>query len=330
VRWRGRLILAGLAFLVFAVFQLPFVPAQLQHCVEVQGGKEQCARYDTALVLLWETGEFLQNYNGAIIAVFTAVLAWSTIRLWRETERLAKGADQQSVDMGRYIAQAARSATAMESFGKSAANQVYALNKQSGILADSLRAANKTAEAASRQARLAEQSFYDLERPYVAVSAITCGVCNSAGEEITYGGLPNAKENSTVDAAITVTLTNFGRTPASVEVLNMFYLRQREIPTEFDVTGHNRLTYPRTLASDGKLSEENAVYVQRLKILNGLFQGDRVFVFGLIKYRDVRGFYYVRRFGFAVFGPKRIFLLQGKKQNGEKRYASEKSGQFED
>lgn len=48
------------------------------------------------------------------LVLFTLVLAGSTIFLWLETRRLARGAEGQAEDMKASIAEAARSATAME------------------------------------------------------------------------------------------------------------------------------------------------------------------------------------------------------------------------
>ena len=48
------------------------------------------------------------------IGLFTLVLAIVTYFLWRETERLAKGGDEQAAKLTQSILQAARSATAME------------------------------------------------------------------------------------------------------------------------------------------------------------------------------------------------------------------------
>src|SRR4051812_25638922 len=42
------------------------------------------------------TGPFIHENSEAIIAVFTIVLAFSTIALWDETKRLRLGADQQA------------------------------------------------------------------------------------------------------------------------------------------------------------------------------------------------------------------------------------------
>jgi hypothetical protein len=56
--------------------------------------------------------DVIDGLSTFVIAAFTIVLAFSTVRLWRETERLAKGADDQSEKMERNIKQARRLALA--------------------------------------------------------------------------------------------------------------------------------------------------------------------------------------------------------------------------
>jgi hypothetical protein len=67
--------------------------------------------------------------EGIVVGFFTAVLAWSTIRLWQETKRLAIGSEQQSRDMRESIAESARAATAMEALSISAAKS-FAVGSQ--------------------------------------------------------------------------------------------------------------------------------------------------------------------------------------------------------
>src|SRR5665213_3664119 len=54
-----------------------------------------------------------------ITAIFTVVLALSTVFLWRETKDLRNFAQQQSEDMKASITEAARSADAMRDVAKS-------------------------------------------------------------------------------------------------------------------------------------------------------------------------------------------------------------------
>jgi hypothetical protein len=64
------------------------------------------------------------NASDWFIGLFTLFLAIATYFLWRETERLAGGADDQSEKMGLSIAEAGRSATAMEGVSSAMAAQV--------------------------------------------------------------------------------------------------------------------------------------------------------------------------------------------------------------
>jgi hypothetical protein len=74
-----------------------------------------------------------------ITAIFTVVLALSTVLLWKETKDLRNFAEQQSEDMKASIAEAARSADAMRDVAKAvaanaeAANDTLALYKNANI-----------------------------------------------------------------------------------------------------------------------------------------------------------------------------------------------------
>lgn len=70
----------------------------------------------------------LVGFN-ALLALFTLVLATSTIFLWWETRGLRKSADAQTEDMKRSIAEATRAATAMEGVSESMATNVWALKE---------------------------------------------------------------------------------------------------------------------------------------------------------------------------------------------------------
>jgi hypothetical protein len=68
-----------------------------------------------------------------LTGIFTFVLACSTIGLWRETEGLAVGADEQSKKMGESIAESARAATAMEGVANSL-EEITVANRQTAEL----------------------------------------------------------------------------------------------------------------------------------------------------------------------------------------------------
>jgi hypothetical protein len=74
-----------------------------------------------------------------ITAIFTVVLALSTVLLWKETKDLRNFAQQQSEDMKASIAEAARAADAMRDVAKAvaanaeAANDTLALYKDANI-----------------------------------------------------------------------------------------------------------------------------------------------------------------------------------------------------
>ena len=64
----------------FAIFVFCLLPYHYQDCPT--NLKEECSTYQVVPFVLIKVGRFLDDHNGAIIAIFTIVLAGSTIGLW--------------------------------------------------------------------------------------------------------------------------------------------------------------------------------------------------------------------------------------------------------
>ena len=103
-------------FCVFALAGLfVLLSPNFQQCIEANNSGHSSDKYDYISphfvgVAWWcggifakENGEAITALGTLAIAAFTIVLAYSTMRLWRETERLAKGADDQSQKMVQAI-----------------------------------------------------------------------------------------------------------------------------------------------------------------------------------------------------------------------------------
>jgi len=116
---------------VAAVFAIPLLFAPLVGIAnnpngDYTGGYSGYQEYGGDHVSVWswfwvQIHLFVRTYHDEVdalstlvIAAFTVALAWSTWRLWRETERLAKGADQQTKRLVESINEARRSANAAE------------------------------------------------------------------------------------------------------------------------------------------------------------------------------------------------------------------------
>jgi hypothetical protein len=74
-------------------------------------------------------GPFVDVNANAIVALFTVVLAFSTILLWLHTKRLAEGADDQSAQMTASVAEAGKSAAAMRDVATAMATNVERLKE---------------------------------------------------------------------------------------------------------------------------------------------------------------------------------------------------------
>jgi hypothetical protein len=116
--------------------------------------------------------EFVIAVATIFVAIFTAALAVATIRLWNSTAALAKFAEQQALDMKASIVESRRAADA----------------------------AIKSAEAAERAARISEESFRRIERPYLFIKFITTQKLRSVDQADV--------------ASLEYTLVNYGKTPA--------------------------------------------------------------------------------------------------------------------
>ncbi|HEV2628794.1 MAG TPA: hypothetical protein VGV41_09140 [Pseudolabrys sp.] len=71
--------------------------------------------------------------NTTITAIFTIILASSTVLLWKETKDLRDFAQEQSEDMKASIPEAARSAAAMQDVAKAVANSAKAANESTTL-----------------------------------------------------------------------------------------------------------------------------------------------------------------------------------------------------
>jgi hypothetical protein len=104
-------------YLIPALF-LPLVPISSGQPDQNGNGKPSKEHKATSEgVLVWSIrngGAFIDTYHEDVVAVFTVVLAFSTIMLWSQTKRLAEGADEQSKKMQASIDAANRNAIATQ------------------------------------------------------------------------------------------------------------------------------------------------------------------------------------------------------------------------
>lgn len=75
----------------------------------------------------WRTAVCTVGLSDYLIGLFTLILAISTIGLWWQTERLARGADDQSEKMEKSIAASMRSASAAERAAEASERNVAAM-----------------------------------------------------------------------------------------------------------------------------------------------------------------------------------------------------------
>ena len=127
-----------LVFAIFACFFLSMIPSYGEICqVDEKTKKEECTRYHFALVDAWHTAKFFDDHNGAVTALFTIVLAISTIGLWSATKKLYDAGERQ-LEITREAAERQSLETALSL----------------KLTEESVKAANLSAEAAKGRSQL--------------------------------------------------------------------------------------------------------------------------------------------------------------------------------
>ena len=59
-----------------------------EYCEKTEDGKEKCTRSYSALVLFWKVAKAFEDYDGAITAASTVVIAVLTVLLWFSTHKM--------------------------------------------------------------------------------------------------------------------------------------------------------------------------------------------------------------------------------------------------
>jgi hypothetical protein len=127
--------------------------------------------------LLRHLVSFLNDHDGTIVSIFTAVLAWSTIGLWRATNRLARSAEAQSDDMKASVAASTTAAAASKA----------------------------SAEAAQKIASINERMLTELERPWLFVEVAPRLIA-----------IDNDTKDAPTEAYGAFQICNYGRGPAII------------------------------------------------------------------------------------------------------------------
>jgi len=109
--------LIALFVFVFVLFGLAVRAAHYPggkeiYCEYSESSQKNCATHDATLILIWKAGKFLDDHNGAIIAIFTIVLSAFTVGLYWETAGLRRAADLQKEDTREALDIARESADA--------------------------------------------------------------------------------------------------------------------------------------------------------------------------------------------------------------------------
>jgi hypothetical protein len=140
-----------------------------------------------------------------ITAIFTVVLALSTVLLWKETKDLRNFAETQSIDMRDSIKEAARSADAMRDVAKAVAAEAK-------LGAENL--------AIYKDATIRRQT-----RAYLTLSLV---------------GVIRQNKDTNIPYEIRMTLQNVGNTPANKVQSNIqFDVLPLPLPADFKIPGLN-------------------------------------------------------------------------------------------
>jgi hypothetical protein len=148
-----------------------------------------------------------------VLAVFTIVLALSTILLWQETKRLAEGADDQSKKMVDAIGATTNVAYATE-------DAAGAMLQVAGAMANNATHTETLADAAAKSAATAERALKVLERPFV-FAEVTEVKARESGL-VSFAGSMRARPTFIFES-VTLSFFNLGRTPASLRYIHYSY-----------------------------------------------------------------------------------------------------------
>jgi hypothetical protein len=177
LRLREKLfwLCAGAALILLVV---SLVPGHYEICEVAEKAKdENCPAYRVLPFLVIKIGKILDDYNGAVTAVFTVVLAVSTIGLWAATRRLWVAGERQ-------FRHARASALA-----QSRATQVL------------LTASVEAAKAATKSASVAEKAFIATDRAWVSIKA-------KVSQPLTF-------KDDKIDIGVYFEIVNVGNSPAT-------------------------------------------------------------------------------------------------------------------
>jgi hypothetical protein len=157
------------------------------------------------------TGTFLKENGEAITALFTIILAFSTIGLWLSTNRLWDAGERQlKVVQDNFARQLAENREIAETNWKQSSQSIL-------TSIEATKAATSQAESASRQAKIAEDALIKIERPYVLVTRL--GYIQPPSTSV----LESGKIKIISGHHVTYQIGNFGRTAALLhEVRHVF------------------------------------------------------------------------------------------------------------
>jgi hypothetical protein len=174
--WRKRLFPVAVAILVLGAAFL-ILPPYAAYCEGENTKNYYCSAYELTVTL----SAFVEAHNGAFtalatiaIAGFTLTLKWSTDKLWLAGERQFEHAREQAV-------------------------------QELARIREQMKIAQQSADAASRQAKVAEAALSQLERPYVFIF----NVSRLKVQEL--------EESDDVWLSVTYSVANYGKIPAIIK-----------------------------------------------------------------------------------------------------------------
>jgi hypothetical protein len=171
--------------------------------------------------LIWSvetkcTGAFIESSANEIIAIFTIVLAISTSLLWRETERLAEGAKDQSEKMRQSIREQRRSTFAM-------------------IV---------SAKATKRAAETADKALHTLEQPELGVV------------EMRYFSEAYMSDPASSGVYVAAKFKNFGRSLATIRRIRFAVVVREPNDFWNEIAREEKAFTDREFVSEGEVSGE--------------------------------------------------------------------------
>lgn len=276
-------VLAGLILLLIAAW---LSGSTGQICEYNQSTHQnECPSYNLAFFFILKGGEIINYYGPLIAALATIAIAFFTYTLKQSTDKLWIAGENQLIASREIAAQQSRDMRESTNVGRMGAFGTV----------NAAKAAQKSADSATRQAKVAEDALFTIERPYVLIA-------NLSPIKQPTTAIKNEKISIISDYYVTYKVGNFGRMAALIhEIRHVFQVADsKSVPDNpFSMVPPHRVISEGfdagyAIAAGEIIDDQYFTLPKHVEIVekNGfldpkLSSGKTVFMFARVRYEDV-------------------------------------------